>query len=92
MIGWHSIHMNTRSKSIRSNVAANVFDKLINSIAERVTVRVMDMLERRLPDIVATVTQVALREIMQRLGIPQLPQSQLSSTVNDVLTRLGIRR
>lgn len=69
-----------------------MIQKFIDSLAEKVTVRVMDMLEKRLPEIITTVTQVALREILNRLGIPQLPDSQIRSTVSDVLTRLGIRK
>ena len=69
-----------------------MFDKLINTIAERVTTAVVAMLERRLPEIITTVTQVALREILNRLGIPQLPESQIRGTISDVLGRLGLRR
>ena len=69
-----------------------MFDKLINTIAEKVTVAVVAMLERRLPEIITVVTQTALREIMQRLNIPALPDSQIRGVVGDVLTRLGIRR
>jgi len=69
-----------------------MIDRFINSLAEKVTVAVIGMLERRLPEIIATVTQVAVREVLQRLNIPQLPDSQLRGVVGDVLSRLGIRR
>lgn len=69
-----------------------MFDKFIHSLAEKVTVQVVGMLERRLPEIIATVTQVAVREVLSRLNIPQLPDTQLRGVVGDVLSRLGIRR
>ena len=69
-----------------------MFDKFINSLADKVTTKVVAMLENRLPEIITTVTQVALREILNRLGIPQLPESQVRNTIGDVLQRLGIKR
>lgn len=69
-----------------------MFDKFINSLAEKVTVKVVAMLEDKLPMIITTVTTVAIAEILKRLNIPQLPQAEVRNTINDVLGRLGIKR
>lgn len=69
-----------------------MLDKFLNSLAEKVTIRVIALLEEKLPMIISTVTTVAVAEVLKRLNIPQLPDTQLRGVVGDVLTRLGIKR
>lgn len=68
-----------------------MIDKFINSLAEKVTVQVVAMLERRLPSIIETIVTTVIGEVFKRLQIPA-PAAEVRNVVNDVLGRLGIRR
>jgi len=68
-----------------------MLDRLWEKLAQKVAVRVGEILQANLPKIIETIVSTVINEVFKRYQI-LAPTNEIRNTVNDIMSRMGIRR